>query len=132
TSTCTVPVLRPVRSAIRWNARSSALWPLTGGELRVTTSRVPPSSRTSTIRARRYTCTATPRVSNPPPRSATEPGTVTSAARTAPAGLLTAEPVKVLSDTKQKRYHGFRPTPFTLDPWPLPHFPSESFRIGRI
>ena len=128
TSTCTVGVLMPVRSAIRWNARSSALCPFTGGELRVTTSRVPPSSRTSTMRARRYTCTATPRVSKPPPRLATEPGTVTSPGRTA----LPEEPVGVLSDTKQKRYHEFRPTPFTLDPWPLPHFPLESFRIGPI
>src|SRR6185436_9012244 len=121
TSTCTVGVLMPVRSAMRWNARSSALCPFTGGELRATTSRVPPSSRTSTIRARRYICTATPRVSNPPPRFATEPGTVTSPGRTAPAALPravfpTAEPEVVLSDTKQKRYHGFPPTPFTLDP----------------
>jgi hypothetical protein len=88
-------VRRRKRRAAAANARSTALWPVTGGTLRPTTSRVPPSSRTSTTRARRYNWTATPRVSNPPPRLATDPGTITS--RAAAAGSRTAIPRDVLS-----------------------------------
>src|SRR5687768_15548848 len=52
------------------------------------------------MRARRYSATATPSVSNPPPRFATEAGTTTSSAVPLIVGL---------SDTKQKRYHDSRP-----------------------
>ena len=54
TSTKTVGVRIPVLAATAANARSSALSPVTAGRLCVTTSFVPPSSRTSTIRACRY------------------------------------------------------------------------------
>jgi len=64
--------------AIHVNARSTALTPRGAGLLLTTSRRAPPSCRTSTIRARKYSCTATPSVSNPPPRFAVEPGTVTS------------------------------------------------------
>ena len=81
----------------------------TGGTLCATTSWFAPSSRTSTMRARRYNSTATPRVSKPPPRLATEPGTTISSPTAASARTVSA----VLSDTKQKRYHA-NPRPSSI------------------
>ncbi len=102
TSTSTEGARTPVRRAIASKARSTAFSPLTGGVLVATIRRAAPSSRTLTMRARKYNCTATPRVSKPPPRLATEPGTTTS-----PLIVLDATSLGVLSDTKQKRYHEF-------------------------
>ena len=96
TSTVTLGARRPVRWATNSNARSTAFPPDTGGTLRATVSLDPPSSRTSTMRARRYNSTATPSVSKPPPRFATEPGTTISAP-TAASGRTVST---VLSDTK--------------------------------
>ena len=102
--------------------------PCTGGVLLTTVSLPAPSSRTSTMRARRYSWTATPSVSKPPPRLATEPGTTIVFSW---PGWWRAESWPVpISDTKQKRYHGTAVVHLACVH--AAHLPSESSRITPV